>query len=701
MKTKSASRAAFFNPRVLIGFVLCSVGLLLALAGLSKSVTGMVRHEATTQTNPVPLINQPLVPDAAAPGGPGFTLTVNGTGFVSGASINWNGGARATTFVSTSQLTASILASDIAIASTASVTVVNPSQGGGSSNIVFFPITTSTSSVSFTTSDYATGMAPNSVAVGDFNGDSKLDLAVANRGSNTVSVLLGNGDGTFQTRMDYAAGGDPISVAVGDFNGDGKLDLAVANGSDSTGNTVSLLLGNGDGTFQAHVDYQTGRRSTFVVVGDFNGDGRLDLAVGNYGPDFRTGSVSIHLGNGDGTFQPHLDYPAGVNPVGVLVGDFNQDNKLDLAVLNNNAPQGVSILLGNGDGSFQNAVLYNAPWGNPRTGMVADFDSDGKVDLAIAIWQTNNLSVLLGNGDGSFQNLVDYPAGTNPNALAGGDLNGDGKLDLVTVNYTSNNVSVLLGQGDGTFQSHVDYQAGTGPAQLAIGDFNTDGRLDIVTANSFDNTVSVLFQGTTVALSDTSLRFGLQLVGTESRAQAVTLTNTGPITLDISSITTSNDFLQTNTCGSSLPPGASCTIDVTFDPTAKGNRTGALTITDNAAGSPQTVTLTGTGTVVELSPLSVNFGDQKVGTISPPHTVTLTNTGSTPLSIRGIAILGANFGDFAQTTTCGSSVPANASCTIDVRFAPTATGTRQASMKVRDDGGGGAQRVKLAGTGTL
>ena len=240
-----------------------------------------------------------------------------------------------------------------------------------------------------------------------------------------------------------------------------------------------------------------------------------------------------------------------------------------------------------------------------------------------------------------------------------------------------------------------------GPEQVTAGDFNGDGRLDLAAANFIDNTVSVLLQATTVALSDTSLRFGLQLVGTESRAQAVTLTNTGPITLDISSITAGGDFLQTNTCGSSLPAGASCTVNVTFEPTAKGTRPGKLTIIDNAPDSPQTVTLTGMATIVQLSPRNLNFGDQKVGTTSSPRTVTLTNTASTPLNIQSVAILGANFGDFAQTTTCGSSVPANGSCEIDVRFAPTATGTRQASMKVRDDGGGGAQRVKLAGTGTL
>src|SRR5437773_808217 len=146
MQKQSASRSAFFNPRVLIGFVLCSIGVLLALSALTKSATGM--STATGTANPVPLINQPLIPDAVAPGGAGFTLTVNGTGFVSGSVVNWNGSARATTFVSTSQLTASILASDIATASTASVTVLNPSPDGGTSNVVFFPITFPASSVS-------------------------------------------------------------------------------------------------------------------------------------------------------------------------------------------------------------------------------------------------------------------------------------------------------------------------------------------------------------------------------------------------------------------------------------------------------------------------------------------------------------------------------------------------------------------------
>src|SRR6516225_7352312 len=173
--------------------------------------------------NPVPYVSQPLVPDAAAPGGPGFTLTVNGTGFVSGSVVNWNGSARTTTFVNGSQLTAVITALDIATASTGSITVVNPSPGGGTSNVVFFPITVPTSSVAFSRSDLATAPSPTNHAIGDFNGDGKLDLAVA-AATGTVSIFLGNGDGTFQPLVDYAipwAG----PVVARDFNRDGKLDL--------------------------------------------------------------------------------------------------------------------------------------------------------------------------------------------------------------------------------------------------------------------------------------------------------------------------------------------------------------------------------------------------------------------------------------------------------------------------------------------
>ena len=322
------------------------------------------------------------------------------------------------------------------------------------------------------------------------------------------------------------------------------------------------------------------------------------------------------------------------------------------------------------------------------------------MDLAIAS-ADNVISVLLGNGDGTFKARVDYPAAEGPVALRTADFNGDGVLDMVVSNSVSDTVSLFLGNGDGTFKPRVDYPGitGGGPGNSESGDFNGDGSLDLAFTYVFGDAVSIFLQATTVALSDTNLKFGLQLVGTTSTAETVTLTNSGPITLTISSIAASGDFVAENNCGSSLPAGESCTIRVAFRPSDKRIRSGAVTITDDAANSPQTIALTGTGTVVQLSPMNVNFGNQRVGTISPPHTVTLTNTGSTPLNIQGIGIVGSNFGDFVETTTCGSSVPAHSSCAIDVRFAPAATGRRGASIKVRDDGGGGTQGVNLRGTG--
>lgn len=652
----------------------------------------------TGTVNPVPLINQPLVPDTAAPGGAAFTMTVNGTGFVSGSVVNWNGSARATIFVNGSQLTAAILASDIATASTASVTVVNPAPGGGTSNEIFFPITVSTSSVSLSRSEFATSVGPESLATGDFQRNGKLCLAVTNQNASTVSILIGNGDGTFQPHVDYATGDLPVSVTVADFNGDNVLDLALRNqGSD----TISVLLGNGDGTFQSASNFATGPGFGRLSLGDFNGDGKLDLVTTNFGGD----TVSILLGNGNGTFLEHVDYATGSVPLPLAVGDLNGDNKLDLVVGNIGSNRDTfSILLGNGDGTFRASVEYPSIR-DPQSLVLADFNGDGELDLAI-FSQVNEgetgLLILLGNGDGTFRRFADYATGCGPDgsdcSAAVADLNGDGRLDLAAHNSSNNTVSVLLGNGDGTFQSAVAFATGEFPNQVISGDFNADGRLDLAVADANANTVSVLLQATTVALSDTSLKFGLQLVGTASTARTVTLTNSGPITLTISSIAVSEDFVQRNDCGSRVPAGESCTIKVAFKPSAKGVRTGTVTITDDAANSPQVIALAGTGTVVELSPTSLNFDDQRVGTISPPQTVRLTNTGSTPLSIRGIGIVGNNFGDFVETTTCGSSVPANSSCAIDVRFRPTATGLRTASVKVQHDGGG-AQPIGLRGRG--
>jgi dienelactone hydrolase len=540
------------------------------------------------------------------------------------------------------------------------------------------------------------------VATGDFNGDGKLDLAVTNNLDNTVSIFTGNGDGTFKALGTAATGQSPGGFAAADFNGDGKLDLAIPNSA-----TVSILLGKGDGTFETRVEYSTGQGANTVAVGDFNRDGKLDLAVANYGPGFLNSTVSILLGNGNGSFQPQVAYAAGVNPAGVLVGDFNRDGKLDLAVVNNNSPDGISILLGNGDGSFQNPVFY--PLGrSPRMGIVADFNSDGKLDLAVANDGDNDVSILLGNGDGSFRAPVNYPVGAGPNALRGADFNGDGKLDLVTANQSGNSVSVLLGNGDGTFQAHTDYSAGLETYSIAVGDFNADGRLDVALADHRGNTVSVLLQQAFVSLSNTSLTFADQVIGTNSASQAVTLAN-GELPLTISGIavtgTNATDFSQNNTCGSGLPAGERCTIGVTFRPTQLGPRTASVNITDDAVGSPQTVALSGTGVAsgpnATLSATSLAFATQPAGTTSPAQSVTLTNYGTVALSISGIGFTGADPGDFAETNTCNGAVAPGATCTISVTFQPTSINARNATLSIADNAPGSSQTISLSGEGTV
>jgi hypothetical protein len=202
-----------------------------------------------------------------------------------------------------------------------------------------------------------------------------------------------------------------------------------------------------------------------------------------------------------------------------------------------------------------------------------------------------------------------------------------------------------------------------------------------------------------VTFSPTSLTFPTQVVFTSSKGKTVTLTNKGPGVLTVTKVGASAPFSQTNTC-TTVNPGASCAITVTFKPKTIGSLTGSVSVTDNAPGSPQKVTLTGTGTYIQLAPAGVNFGTQPVGTKSLPKTITLTNKGSVAVSISAIAIAGINVSDFAQTHTCGKSVAAGASCFIKVTFKPTAMGKRTAQLSLSDNGGGSPQKVTLAGTGT-
>jgi len=702
-----------------------------------------------------------------------------------------------------------------------------PADVGAQGNVIFWR----------PQSDYATGNTPAGVAAGDFNGDGNLDMAIVNQAQSTVSILLGNGDGTFAAHVDYATGNTPVAVAAGDFSGDGKLDLAVVN---KLGNSISILLGNGDGTFKAHTDYACGSTPVAVASGDFNGDGKLDLAVVN---STSQGSVSILLGKGDGTFLAPVGYTTGSLPVAVAVGDFNRDGIPDLAVANH-ADNTVSILLGNGDGTFAatpaaptlaavpggapppgaykvavtyisargesplspassittaagnnqaiqvsspapsgNATQWNlyftaaggstffkqnaapiaigtnstqgaaistataAPPGAPAAGTspvalaIADFNADGKQDLAVVDnTSPGAISILLGNGDGTFAPLVQYAAPSSPVAVAAADFNGDGKPDLAVINNpppaagattsTAGSVAVLLGNGDGTFRPHVDFAVGQTPVAVVADDFTGDGNQDLAVVNQGDTAVSVLLGN-----GDGSFQPRVRADWLDTLPNSIPLGDKGilaRLTLRGNFIWSQPDsqlYLDGDTFGvAQTDASGSPSLGVSL-PSGDGRQGGDFQMWFWLTPAP----------LLQISPASINFGTQAVGTTSAAQTVTLRNVGNIPVTISNINITS----DFAETNTCIPAIfrpvfqPAagalagraslasaarfllpvifhsvgvlqpGATCTVSLTFTPPSAGAVTGTLTINDnatsDPGGAASPhlVSLSGTGVL
>jgi len=314
--------------------------------------------------------------------------------------------------------------------------------------------------------EYPAGLAPVAAAIGDFNRDGKPDLAVADESGGNINILLNDGTG-FSAPVSYPIAGAK-SVAVADFNGDGLLDLAVAGSA-----SVYILVGNGDGTFQTPASL--GIEGQYVAVADFNGDGNMDLAVADK-------SILVLLGDGHGSFGSPIATNAGYPVLTLTVGDFNNDGKPDLAVgisvwgSSSYPNYWVATLLGNGDGSFQSSQLAEG-MGTPCCGLPAifayDVNGDGRTDLLEAAGQ-NGVEVALGNGDGTFQPAAYDYGEAQPVWLCLADVNGDGRVDVITAN-SGNSVSVLLGNGKGGFQLSASYAADDQPAWIGIANFVGSG----------------------------------------------------------------------------------------------------------------------------------------------------------------------------------------------------------------------------------
>jgi uncharacterized repeat protein (TIGR01451 family) len=547
----------------------------------------------------------------------------------------------------------------------------------------------------FTSKDYPVGLQPHLVLVYDFNGDNKADIAVLNlggtsstTGEGSVSILLGNGNGTFQAAKNFDVGGvNPTTFAVADFNGDGKLDVAVGGlqapvQPSCQASMVNVLFGNGDGTFQPPQQAVTANLlSNYITAGDVNGDGKADLILYEYfGNQCQTDGISVFLGNGDGSFQSEQQIPS--SPF-----DINGDGITDRVIIGST----LQIFLGQGNGAYK--PLVTGPEANVGFFLVGDLNNDQKQDQVFydfvcqgplcPVGGASFVGTALGNGDGTFQPAKIFPPGGYPYSYPGGivrdiavaDFNGDGKLDAVVTGPKGSIIDVLLGKGDGTLPSLLSFDPGSGEDSFLVADLNGDRKPDIVTANLNDQTISVVLNTFSTSGADLAVKASASssllsvtqnLVYTTSLsnygpqdATNVVLTDTLPSTVNFVSATsdqgTCTEAKLVVTCDmSTLVSGDSLVATITVVPGA----TGAITNTADATASENDAN-TGNNTAsvsTQVDPmwtLMVNFTGNGTGT------VTMVSAQGSPLPYSG--------GVVTCTSTCSLTLPTG----TQVQFTPS------------------------------